>query len=58
MVDRPPQPADDDNTKAQERRRLVWRLAGVGLLVLGLLMLAAGLRALDSEVAVSVPDRD
>src|SRR5215207_8315121 len=36
MVDRPPQPADDDNTKAQQRR-LVWRRAGAGLLILGLL---------------------
>jgi hypothetical protein len=38
MVDGPPQPADDDNAKAQERSRLVWRLAGIGLLVLGLLV--------------------
>jgi uncharacterized protein YjbI with pentapeptide repeats len=38
MVDRAPQPADDDNTKARQRRRLVWRLAGAGLLVLGLLV--------------------
>jgi hypothetical protein len=37
MVDGPPQPADDD-AKAQERRRLVRRLAGAGLLVLGLLV--------------------
>ena len=35
MVDGPPQPADADN--AQQRRRLTWRLAGAGLLVLGLL---------------------
>jgi uncharacterized protein YjbI with pentapeptide repeats len=39
MVDRAPQPADDDNTKARQRRRLVWRLAGAGLLVLGLLVI-------------------
>jgi uncharacterized protein YjbI with pentapeptide repeats len=38
MVDGPPQPADDD-AKAQERRRLDWRLAGAGLLVLGLLVI-------------------
>jgi uncharacterized protein YjbI with pentapeptide repeats len=38
MVDRPPQPADDASTKAYQRRRLTWRLAGVGLLVLGLLV--------------------
>jgi len=37
MVDGPPQPADADNAKAQQRRRLTWRLAGAGLLVLGLL---------------------
>jgi hypothetical protein len=37
MVDRPPpQPADDDNTKAQQRRS-IWKRAGPGLLVLGLL---------------------
>ena len=48
MVDRPPQPADDDNAKAQERRRLVRRLAVVGACPRpgGL---AAGLRALDSR---------
>ena len=39
MVDGPPQPADDDNAKAQERRRLVRRLAVAGPLVLGLLVL-------------------
>jgi uncharacterized protein YjbI with pentapeptide repeats len=48
MVDRPPQPADDDNakvqpadghnTKARKRRRLTWTLAGIALLVLGLLV--------------------
>jgi uncharacterized protein YjbI with pentapeptide repeats len=37
MVDRPSQPADHD-AKAQDRRRHVWRLAGAGLLVLGLLV--------------------
>jgi Pentapeptide repeats (9 copies) len=37
MIDGPPQPADD-NIKAMQRRRLIWRLAGVGLLVLGLLV--------------------
>jgi hypothetical protein len=37
MVDRPPQRANNDITKAQQRRRLVWRGAGAGLLVLGLL---------------------
>jgi hypothetical protein len=39
MVDRPSQPADDDNAKAQQRHRLVWRLAGAGLLLLGLLVI-------------------
>ena len=38
MVDRPPQPADDDNAKAQERRGLVRRLAVAGPLALGLLV--------------------
>ena len=38
MVDRPPQPADKDSTKAHQRRRSTWRLAGVGLLALGLLV--------------------
>jgi uncharacterized protein YjbI with pentapeptide repeats len=38
MVDGPPQPADDDNAKAQQRRVLVWRLAGAGLLILGFLV--------------------
>jgi uncharacterized protein YjbI with pentapeptide repeats len=37
MVDRLPQPANNDKTKAQQRRRLIWRGAGAGLLVLGLL---------------------
>ena len=37
MVDGPQQPADDDSAEAQQRRRLVWRRAGIGLLVLGLL---------------------
>jgi hypothetical protein len=37
MVDRSPQPADDDSAKAQQRRRPTWTLAGAGLLVLGLL---------------------
>jgi Pentapeptide repeats (9 copies)/Pentapeptide repeats (8 copies) len=38
MVDRPPPPADDDNAKAHQRRRFAWRLAGAGLLALGLLV--------------------
>ena len=38
MVNRPPQPADEDNTKTQERRRLVRRLAVASPLVLGLLV--------------------
>jgi Pentapeptide repeats (8 copies) len=38
MVERPPQPADDDSAKAQQRRRRAWRLAGAGLPVLGLLV--------------------
>jgi hypothetical protein len=38
MVDRPPQPADDDNTNAQQRRRLIRTLVGAGLLVLGMLV--------------------
>jgi len=38
MVDRPPQPADDDNAKAQRRRHVIWSLVGAGLLVLGLLL--------------------
>ena len=38
MVDHPPQPADDDNAKAQERRRLIRRLAVAGPFVLGLLV--------------------
>ena len=38
MVDGPPQPANNDNAKAQERRRLVRRLAVAGPLVLGLLV--------------------
>jgi hypothetical protein len=39
MVDRPPQPAeDDDNAKVNQRRRLAWRLAGAGLPALGLLV--------------------
>jgi hypothetical protein len=38
MVDHPPQPADDDNTNAQQRRRLIWRLAVFGPLILGLLV--------------------
>jgi len=37
MVDGPPERGDDDTAKAQERRRLVRRLVGAGLLVLGLL---------------------
>jgi hypothetical protein len=37
MVDRVPQPANNDKTKAKQRRRLVRRRAGAGLLVLGLL---------------------
>ena len=47
MVDGPPQPADDDNAKAQARRRLVRRLAVVGLVASACWCLAAGLRALD-----------
>jgi uncharacterized protein YjbI with pentapeptide repeats len=39
MVDRPPQPADDNTAKAQKRRRLIWRLAVAGPLVLGLLVI-------------------
>jgi hypothetical protein len=39
MVDHPPQPADDDNTNAQQRRCLVRRLAVAGPLVLGLLVI-------------------
>jgi hypothetical protein len=39
MVDGPPQPTDDDNATDQQRRRLVWRRAGAGLLVLGLVTL-------------------
>jgi uncharacterized protein YjbI with pentapeptide repeats len=38
MADRPPQPANDDDTKAQQRRRLVWTLVGAGVLLLGLLL--------------------
>jgi uncharacterized protein YjbI with pentapeptide repeats len=38
MVDHPPQPAEDDNTNAQQRGRLIWRLIGAGPLVLGLLV--------------------
>jgi hypothetical protein len=38
MVDGPPRPADNDNAKAQQRR-LIWILAGAGLLVLGLLVI-------------------
>jgi hypothetical protein len=38
MVDGPPQPANDDDTKAQQRSRLVWTLVGAGVLVLGLLL--------------------
>ena len=38
MVERQPQPADDKKIKAQQRRRLDWRLAVAGLLVLGLLV--------------------
>jgi uncharacterized protein YjbI with pentapeptide repeats len=38
MADRPPQPANNDNTKAQQRRR-IWKLAGAGLLALGLLVI-------------------
>jgi hypothetical protein len=38
MADRPPQPADDENAKAQQRRRLAWRLAGAALLALGVLV--------------------
>jgi hypothetical protein len=34
---RPPQPADDDSTKARQRRRVTWRLVGVGLFALVLL---------------------
>jgi uncharacterized protein YjbI with pentapeptide repeats len=36
MIDRPPQPANDG--KAQQRRRLDWRLVVAGLVVLGLLV--------------------
>ena len=39
MVDGPPERGDDDDAKAQERRRLVRRLAVVGPLVLGLLVI-------------------
>jgi hypothetical protein len=39
MVDDPAQTADDHNAKAQQRRRFVWRLTGIGLLALGLLVL-------------------
>jgi hypothetical protein len=39
MVERPPQPADDDNAKAQQQHRpLAWRLAGAGLVALGVLV--------------------
>jgi hypothetical protein len=38
MVDGPLQPVEDDNTKAQQRRRPVWQLVGAGLLLLGLLL--------------------
>jgi hypothetical protein len=38
MVDGPQQPADDDNAKAEQRRRLVRRLAVAVPLVLGLLV--------------------
>jgi uncharacterized protein YjbI with pentapeptide repeats len=38
MVDRPPQSADDDNAKAQQRRRLAWKWVGAGLAALGLLV--------------------
>jgi uncharacterized protein YjbI with pentapeptide repeats len=38
MVDHPPQPAEDDNAKAQRRRRVIWSLVGAGLVVLGLLL--------------------
>ncbi len=38
MVERPPQPANDANAKAQERRRRIWRLTGAGILAFGLLV--------------------
>jgi uncharacterized protein YjbI with pentapeptide repeats len=39
MVDGAPERGDDDNTMAQERRRLIRRLAVIGPLVLGLLVI-------------------
>jgi hypothetical protein len=39
MVAHPPQPAEDDNAKAQQRRRIILSLVGAGLLVLGLLVI-------------------
>src|SRR4029453_6218727 len=38
MVDRPPQPADDDNTKVQQLRRLIQKPTVAVPLVLGLLV--------------------
>ena len=38
MVDRAPQPSDDDNPKARRRRRISTRRAGAGLLALSVLV--------------------
>ena len=38
MADRPPQPADDDNTKVQQLRRLIQKPTVAVPLVLGLLV--------------------
>jgi hypothetical protein len=38
MVERPPEPADDDSTKARRRHRLTWRRVGIGLFALVLLV--------------------
>jgi uncharacterized membrane protein YidH (DUF202 family) len=38
MVDRSPQPTEDDGTKAHQRRPLAWRLTAIGLFSLGVLV--------------------
>jgi Pentapeptide repeats (8 copies) len=62
MVERPPQPADDDSAKAQQRHSLAWRLAvsGAGLLALGVLaiLLLACVRWIPERMYPSLSDTD
>jgi hypothetical protein len=60
MAESPPLPADDGVVSAQQRRRLVWKLAAVGLLALSLLavLLLACVLWIPQQLYPSLTDTD